>query len=434
MRKPVVATVSILALVLMLASCTSGGTTKAGGTGGTTPATASAADAREASRAPGVTPDAIKVGVVYVDQKLLQESGIDLQLGDYQGSYEALIEQINASGGINGRQLQVVYAAVNPAGTAPADVACLHLVEDEKVFVAVGFFLNDAVLCPVATHDTAVIGGAQDPQLMAQATAPWFTTNAGSEVPVSVVKSFDRKHLLTGKIGVFAHSADADLVNNQIMPELDKLGVKTDKAILDAPAGDTAAIDAGTQAIAQRFKADGVTKVLLVGPSSADWFLGMSDQPYQPQLLISDETAVQSFIANATTHDTSLLKGSVVGSALGQSTWVYDDPPLQACFKTLEKAGIAVPEPDANDPNQKGYTGPEDACVNVALLKALLTRAGRNLNYATFRRAGDTLGTFRLPGDPVPRVYGPYPASDGSPQPTLTTWDEATKSYVPESS
>ncbi len=392
-------------------------------------------DAREASQAPGVTASTIKVGVVYVDAKALALSGIDLRLGDYQKSYQALIDQINASGGINGRKLEAVYAPLNPAGTAPADAVCLHLVEDEKVFVAVGFFLNDAVLCPVATHDTAVIGGSQTPQLLAQATAPWFTTNAGSEVPVNVVRTFDRKKLLTGKIGVFAHSADASLVNDQIMPELAKLGVKSvDKAILAAPAGDTAAIDSGTQAIAQRFEADGVTKVLLVGPSSADWFLGMANQTYRPQLLISDEMAVQSFIANATTHSTALLEGSVVGSALGQATWDFEDPPMQACFKTIEQAGVAVPRPDPNDPNQKGYTGPEDACVNVALLKAILAKAGRNLDYATFRQAGDTLGTFRLPGDPAPRVYGPPPATDGSPQPLLSTWDESTKTYVPEAS
>ncbi len=434
MRRHLVVAVSVFAAVLLAASCTTGNssTTTEGATGGTgSPTTA---DAHETAQSPGVTADTIKIGVVYVDQEALKSSGIDLRLGDYERSYQALISQINANGGINGRKLEAVFAPVNPAGTAPADAVCLHLVQDEKVFVAVGFFLNDAVVCPVATHDTAVIGGAQTPQLLAQAKAPWFTTNAGSEVPVNVVKAFDEKKLLTGKIGVFAHSADASLVNDQIMPELAKLGVKSvEKAILDAPAGDTVAIDSGTQTIAQRFKADGVTKVLLVGPSSADWFLGMADQSYQPQLLISDETAVQSFIANATTHNTSLLKGSVVGSALGQATWKFDDPPLQACFKTIEHAGVSIPHPDANDPNQKGYTAPEDACVNVALLKAILLNAGPKLNYATFRQAGNELGTFRLPGDPTPRHYGPPPESDGNPQPTLSTWDESTKTYLPES-
>jgi hypothetical protein len=286
------------------------------------------------------------------------------------------------------------------------------------------------VLCPVATHATAVIGGGQTPQLMAQAKAPWFTTNPGSEVPVNVVKVFDSKKLLTGKVGVYAQVADADLLNNQIMPELDKLGVKSVKAVLDAPAGDTAAITSGTQTIAQRFKSEGVTKVLLVGPSSADWFLGMQDQTYQPQLLISDSTAVQAFLSNASTTNTSSLKGSIVGSAYGPDSWIFTEPKMQACFKTIKKAGISIPAPDPKDPNQKGYTGPEDACVNVALLKALLLKAGKNLNYATFRQAGYDLGPIVIPGDPTPRTYGPPPATDGSPTPHLAVWDPSTKTYV----
>ena len=430
MRKPLVLAV---AAMLFVAGCTSGNTNTATG-GSTAPSASDATSSAEAAVAPGVTKDAIKVGVTYVDQKSLVASGLTLNLGDYKNSYQALIDQINASGGINGRKIELTFAPINPIGTAPADAACLHLTEDVKVFVVVGFFLNDAVLCPVQTHDTAVIGGGQTPQLMARAKAPWFTTNPGAEVPVNVIKAFNDKHLLSGKIGVFAQVADAGLLNDEIMPELQKLGVDATKAVLDAPAGDQAAITSGDQTIAQRFKSEGIDKVILVGPSAADWFLGMQGQSYQPQLLISDSTAVQAFLSNKSTHDTSLLKGAVQGGAYGPDSWIFTDPNMQACFKTEEKAGVAVPHPDPNDPNQKGYTGPEDACVNVALLKAILLKAGKDLNYATFRAAGYGLGQVTLPGDPAARTYGPPPATDGSPAAHLATWDEAKKAFVPESS
>ncbi len=424
--------VGALVLIFLAAGCTSGKTTSAGGT--STSGTSGGSSA-EASRAPGVTPTSIKIGVTYVDEEAVKASGLDLNLGDYQKSYQTLIDKLNAAGGIDGRKIEVVFAPINPIGTAPADAACLKLTQDEKVFVAVGFFLNNAVLCPVETQNTAVIGGGQTPELMARAKAPWFTTNPGSEVPVAVVNLFHQKKLLEGKVAVFAQVADADLMNNQILPELEKLGVKpVDHAILDAPAGDTAAITSGTQTIAQRFKAEGATKVLLVGPSSADWFLGMQDQSYQPQLLISDSTGVNAFLSNAATHNTSLLKDAVSGSTYGPDSWSFDEPNMKSCLATLKAAGIDVPRPDPKDPNQKAYTGPQDACVNLALLKAILTKAGKDLNYATFRAAGYSLGKVNLPGDPSPRTFGPPPATDGAPQPFLSDWDAAKKAFVPQES
>ena len=131
--------------------------------------------------------------MTYVDEAAVKASGIDLRLGEYKKSYETLVEQINDKGGINGRQLELVFAPINPVGTAPAEEACLKLTEDEQVFVAVGFFLNDAVLCPVETHDTAVIGGGQTPERMARAKAPWFTLTPGSEMPKKVVTAFSRE-------------------------------------------------------------------------------------------------------------------------------------------------------------------------------------------------------------------------------------------------
>jgi ABC-type branched-subunit amino acid transport system substrate-binding protein len=431
MRKRLLMALAAVTALGFLGGCTSGTTKNATGTstaGGT-----AASNSAEAARAPGVTNDAIKIGVTYVDTKALQASGLNLNLGDYQGSYKAVIDQINNAGGINGRKIQAVYVPINPIGTAPAQAACAKLTQDEKVFAAVGFFLNDAVLCPVQTQNTAVIGGTQTPQWLAEAKAPWFTTTPGTETAVNAVKAFDDKNLLTGKIGVFAHVADVQTLN-LVMDELKRLGVDATKAVLDAPAGDQSAITSGTQTIAQRFQTQGIHKVMLVGDSSADWFLGMKGQSYKPQLLISDATAVQAFLSNKSTSDTSLLKDAVEGLAYSQGTWIYDEPAMQSCFKTIKAAGVAVPQPNPNDANAKGYTGPEDACTNMALLEAILKKAGKTLNYATFRNAGYTLGKVTIPGDPSPRTYGPPPATDGAPTVHVLYWDEGKQDFVAKAS
>jgi ABC-type branched-subunit amino acid transport system substrate-binding protein len=429
MRKPLIV---VVAALLLLAGCTSGNsntkTTDTSNNGGT-----SGASSAEAARAPGVTANTIKIGVTYVDEKSLQASGLTLDLGDYKGSYQALVDQINAAGGIDGRKIELTFAPINPVGTAPATTACLQLTEDTKVFAIVGFFLTDAVLCPVQQHDTAVIGGTQTNQLLAEAQAPWFTVSPGSEVPVKAVDKFHEQGLLTGKVGVFAQVADQSLVDDQVMPELKKLGVDATKAILDAPAGDQAAVTSGTQTIAQRFQSEGIKKVVLVGDSSADWFVSMESQSYKPQLLISDSTAVQAFLGNKATSDTSLLDNSVEAQVYSIGNFQYDEPNMQACFKTLKAAGVSVPQPDPSDANKKGYTGPEDACSNLALLKAILEKAGKDLNYATFRDAGYHLGAVSIPGDPNPRHYGPPPATDGDPTVQLLYWSPSKKDFVTQS-
>ena len=104
---------------------------------------------------PGVSKDEIKIGVTYPDLDAIRDV-TDISHGDYEGSYHAVIDELNKKGGVNGRKLVPVFAKVNPLGTAPAQEACLKLTEDEQVFAAVGFFYFDAPACYVAQHDTPI--------------------------------------------------------------------------------------------------------------------------------------------------------------------------------------------------------------------------------------------------------------------------------------
>jgi hypothetical protein len=131
--------------------------------------------------APGVTDDSVKIGVTYVDLESLGDV-VDISHGDYEAAYEALFDDINAHGGINGRTLEPVIVPINPVGTAASDAACVELTEDEDVFMVIGFFLDDGVLCPLGTHQTAVIGGAMSPERLRRAQAPWVTNEAGTDL------------------------------------------------------------------------------------------------------------------------------------------------------------------------------------------------------------------------------------------------------------
>ncbi|MCU1368628.1 MAG: hypothetical protein JWN39_4267, partial [Ilumatobacteraceae bacterium] len=93
--------------------------------------------------APGVSADTIKIGVTYVDTEALKAVGLNYDLGPHAKVYQALADDINAKGGINGRKLQIVLAPIDPTNAAGADAACLKLTEDDDVFLITGFFLGD---------------------------------------------------------------------------------------------------------------------------------------------------------------------------------------------------------------------------------------------------------------------------------------------------
>ena len=86
------------------------------------------------TRAPGVTSDTIKVGVTFVDLSSLKDV-LNLDLGDYQGAYQALFDDINAKGGINGRKIEATYAPASPVGTEASAAACTKLTQDDPSFV-----------------------------------------------------------------------------------------------------------------------------------------------------------------------------------------------------------------------------------------------------------------------------------------------------------
>ena len=128
-------------MLLGVAGCKSSNDSSSSGSTTTTSGSATSQVAKD-TRAPGVTADALKVGITYPDLTSLKDV-IDLDNGDYRKAYQAVVDSINAKGGIAGRKIDPIIAPINPVGANAAAAACTKLTQDEKVFVTVGFFLND---------------------------------------------------------------------------------------------------------------------------------------------------------------------------------------------------------------------------------------------------------------------------------------------------
>lgn len=422
-------TCSILAAALLLFGCTSddeGASDGASGDGGSGDETG---DPVATGPAPGVTEDSVKVGVTFVDAEALAASGIELGLGDIEGAFRSLIDDINEDGGVNGRTLEPVFAPIDPTSAAPAEEACLQLTEDEEVFVVAGFFLGEAVLCQVEAHETAVVGGDQSPELLARARAPWFTTSAGADLEDEAVRALAEGGDLDGSVAVYTEAQGADRMNDDVLRMLEDLGVDVvDSGVLDVPAADVAGAQAAVQIAAERFSDAGAETVLLLGSTGSSWPAAMLDHPYRPQLRFPTNT-VQAFIQGQSGGDLSQLEGAVLGGAYGPDQAVYDEPGMQECIAILDDAGLDIPAPDEVEGELRPFEPAFQACPTVALLRALLDAAGEDLNYGTLEGGADGL-EVAIPGDPTPRTYGPPPAADGNPAAYLFRWDTAAEEFV----
>ena len=414
-----------LVAALLLAACksTSSSSNGAAATVTTVPVTD--------TRAPGVTSDAIKVGIVYINLKPL-ESVIHLNQGDFAKAYQAIIDDINAKGGIHGRKLVPTMVSINPAVQTDADAACTKLTQDEKVFVAVGFFLADNVLCYVSTNQTATIGGAITPARLAQAKAPWYSTDAGENLEIAVVKAMAQAGKLDGKVAVLAESADQELLNDKIKPALAAAGIKpAQTAIMEAPTSDPTATMAEAQTISERLKAEGIQKLLLVGESAPGAYLqGLAKTTFRPQLFITDLNGLAAYTGSKT-NDFSVLKDAISGGPFGPpDARLALGGPTKACMDIERKAGLVI-KPSSTVPQGQPdqFVSSALACQQMALLTAILQKAGPTLNYGTFAKAGNSLGKIVLPTFPDAWDFGAPPNADGNPKVYFFKWDPTTDAF-----
>jgi hypothetical protein len=422
---------TLVCSVLLLGACASdsdGGSTSAGGSEGT--------KAETSGRAPGVTDDAVKVGIFLIDAEAVRKVSPDTDYGDWKGAYKALIDDINDRGGINGRKLDATYVVVNPVLPASMETACLKVTQDEQVFVATGTYFGDP-LCLLEAHSTAFIGGEAgiSEAALARAKAPWFSLSSDDKL-ARTYEAFDEAGLLDDDFGIFVDKEHEQQVRDVVLPTLKKLGKEpVEVGVSDAARDDQAAIEAQTKVFAEKFKTAGAKTVVLDGFTNGGWIRAMEkNTAYRPVLLQPGGLASAKAFVDQVGLDRSLLAGSFVADAYGPPQRVWEEPEMQKCIAIEEKAGVKVPAPDTlekGEPTQYGSVFA--ACQQVGLLKAILTKAGKELNYTTFDNAGTSLGKIHLPGNPESFDYGDGLARGGQAPVTLFKWNAKTEAYEPAS-
>ncbi len=369
-------------------------------------ATAGAADSSQ-----GVSTSTIQVGIPYIDFASLKAVGVNLDEGNWADAYNALIANINAHGGVNGRKLVPHMLAVNPTGSTAAVTACTQLVEDDHVFVVLG---PEQVDCYVNQHHIPAING------LMQTTVPGSAANFTLQPPFSVydpaqLAAFAKQGAFKGKkVALFGGTSTDSTEMTAVKSALQKLHVHVVQTAVDsAPATDQVAEYSQAQAIALRFQQQGVNEVVAVGTGSALWPKALSNNQssYNPTWIGTNGENVLGTVDTGSSNSVApqYVKNMLASVPLPSYVQMWKDPLVQKCVATVRKAypsdSIATPTPTTPGSGET-YEAVVQVCQNLAMFTKIAGAAGKHLTTTSFTNAGYGLHNVTFPGVGGPVSFG----------------------------
>jgi len=428
---PVVAVVVVVAA--LLAACGSSGK-KAAAPTTAAPTTAAPGAGTSTSVAPaaltasfrGVTATTIKLGIVTIDYKCIQQF-VNYNFGDQPAIDQVLVNNLNNHGGILGRKIVPIYRSYCPIGNSQALTVCTSYTEDDKVFAVLGVFYDttgDAQLCLSRDHQTILLGHELLDQWISQSppglmVSPDITAERRSSVLLNLLKSAGT---LTGKkVATLADQDSSASVNSVIKPGLDAMGVSQGSAaVLTVTGSDTSAAQAQLDSFIEKWKGEGVNALILAGLNvSSEQFVNKIKKALPDVLLMTDgESSAQQGGEDDTLakmhpnpYDGMLTANGLTDEEQWQGAW------LQQCVKTYQdNGGQTVIGPDQIQPTNGirvlVWSAVRDFCSELSMFQQIAAKAGPNLTNTTWTQAVNTYGEITLE-PPYASVHtGKYDAED----------------------
>jgi ABC-type branched-subunit amino acid transport system substrate-binding protein len=409
-------TITVCVVTLLLAALTFGATSRASSSSGTTQ---------------GVTKDTIKVGIPLVDFSSIADY-VDYTFGDTEAISKVFVDDINKSGGINGRMIVPVYKKYPPIPGAKPDpqTLCTSFAEDDKVFAVVGVFIDftgQAQQCVTKDHKLVHIGHELDqPWIDAAPPGLMLTPDRTKEnVASALISLLGSTGKLKGKtVAVVGDKDNEARVNDVIVPGLKKAKAKTGStAILSITGTDTTAAQAQIDSFVEKWKSEGVDTVFLAGNNvSAKQFVESIKKGLPKATLITDTdtTLDQAKGEQDAGVKPNPYQGIITGTGITPSQrWASPNASLQHCIDVYEKAtGTTVPGPDNRKMTSDGKSintdqALTDACGDLTMFKAIAEKAGANLTTKSWQNAVKSFGTIALPSDKYASLCtGKYGAED----------------------
>ena len=354
----------------------------------------------------GVTADTITVGVTYLDTELMVDLGFSVNTwGDQDLQIQALVDDINERGGINGRQLVAITDKYNPVGATEAEAACLRVTEDNEVFAVLFGFLGPAAVantCIVGTQETILVGGIISPDRLAEARAPWVNARTTREVSTGALFTLlEEEGMLEGRsIAIVADISAA--------PELEGVAnLLRDRGVepvlevsTSSQVADIVAENQEWAALSERIRASGADTLLLVGNASA----GVENARLNGLEVDIWATDSSGLGANLGSHvNPESARGVITVGPMTDAQIFETDPRFKECLDAFnaKHPDIEVRHPDTletGDP--RWFTSLSFHCRFFQIFELLATAAGPNLTHETFAEAIANIGDFSVAGQP----------------------------------
>lgn len=349
----------------------------------------------------GITPDTITVGIPVPDTSSFGDTDGGVKfgetIGDIRLQYQAALDELNARGGIHGRQVIAEYRLYEVANLDAMRAACIYLTEEKKVFAVLGGFYGDPILCVTEQHRTPMLAQASEPDdFYARSQGMYFSLAASKDrILADLVTALDRDGHLSGRtIGILDQEGiDAIPVDRTLIPRLEALGYEV--AYHARIANDTGAAQSQIPLEVQRMQgADVDTVIIASGLIRATVFVQEAEnQRWAPRYLLSD------FASGATDIYTVAMPESFDGSVAytsfrtGEARAGQPEAGHDRACRELYETGTG----EALDRTTIEYYYAVSACGIVSLFERGMTGAGVNPTRVTLSEALQGLGRFDVP-------------------------------------
>lgn len=350
----------------------------------------------------GVTATSIKVGVLLFDLDAILELGVDVGYGDQTEHFEVIFDEINAAGGILGRQIESVYKLVSPVDAAQADEVCLEFLEDEEVFVVLGTSRPpDNVLCYTETGDTPFIGapsGDLSDEVFERSVVPFiYPGRLPSRTDNAILAALELDDAIADGV-IAVHGADATRVDS-LAAEIASRGAASVITTIElADEADQTALATELDRFVERYKADGVTAVVNLGDNVA-LLAAWNRAGFGVPLFTTSVDVLTEFIYDQGATDTERQLVRLVSTEGGSDLYESGHEPTVECidrWNALRPDEPAVPHPGEDDLQNIGVI--LVACAAVDVLERAATAAGADLTVESFTAGLDTIGSYEAPG------------------------------------
>jgi hypothetical protein len=350
----------------------------------------------------------------------------DVEYTEQAKAIHLFVNQINESGGINGRSVNPIITSYDPANDAQTQALCDDWTQGSPgvfaVLDGVGTYEGADQLCVTQQGHTPFLSQWTTVSTFTQAGSPylWWTGPDDAALLHALVDWGKTQGTIgrTAKLGVVVgdRASDQTALHQYLLPDLRRSQVTPVVETIPAQTSEGAATASDSVLVVEKLREAGVTSVIPLVPFNAflPMLLAQSQQNYFPKLLLSDyEDSIESSLGLIPVPFGKALNGQegLTSETLGgiddprpYSEGGYD-PGVRSCWNVWHKAYPEIPKGNMNDDIEE--QGPVQGwCQEIHLFAQAAKAAGRNLDRRTFVTAMSQIKNF--PGGYSPILtYGP---------------------------